>query len=40
MPGAAYRSLHDSMVTYIRTAQSASGIQMQMRPPNPLAAKR
>lgn len=41
-PGAeaAYRSLHDSFVAYIRTAQASSGIQPRMRPPDPLAAKR
>lgn len=37
---AAYRSLHDSFVAYIRTTQAALGIQPRMRPPDPLAAKR
>jgi hypothetical protein len=37
---AAYRSLHDSFVSYIRTAQAASGFQPRMRPPDPLAANR
>jgi hypothetical protein len=36
----AYRALHDSFVGYIRTAQASSGIQPQMRPPNPLTAKK
>ncbi len=36
---AAYRSLHDAFVAYIRTAQSSHGIQPRMRPPNPLTAK-
>ena len=37
---AAYRALHDSFVGYIRTAQASNGIQPQMRPPNPLTAKK
>jgi hypothetical protein len=37
---AAYRAVHDSFVGYIRTAQAASGVQPQMRPPNPLTAKK
>ena len=37
---AAYRSLHDSFVGYIRTAQASSGVQPLMRPPNPLTAKK
>jgi hypothetical protein len=36
---AAYRSVHDSFVGYIRTAQASSGFQPRMRPPNPLDAK-
>lgn len=37
---AAYRSLHDSYVAYIRTAQASSGFQPRMRPPDPTTAKR
>lgn len=36
---AAYRSLHDSFVGYIRAAQHSNGFQPRMTPPNPLTSK-